>query len=169
MRDPSESANVSINASWLDIVQQGLLFVLTMDVEQAWRQFAQRRYSARLVVDVNAISIVGRNLAADDDLGTFAVKTEAFEFGIDVGLEDGFDDGAVFAATDHFRRWLCEPASRPSASTMMDFPAPVSPDKRLKPSSKVKFELIDESEISNAKKTQHTRLGVISHRGLIFQ
>ena len=29
-----------------------------------------------------------------------------------------------------------DPASRPSASTIMDFPAPVSPERRLKPCSK---------------------------------
>ena len=62
------------------VVQQGLLFVLAMDIEQARRQFSKRRYSAGLVVDVNAVAIAGRNLAADDDLRAFAVKTEAFEF-----------------------------------------------------------------------------------------
>ena len=74
-----------------------------MDIEQGRRQFAQRRYGTGLVVDVDTIAIVGRNLAADDDLGTFAVKTEAFEFGIEVGLEDRFDDSAIFAAANHFR------------------------------------------------------------------
>ena len=86
------------------VVQQSLLLVLAVDVEQARRHFPQGRHGTRLVVDVNAIAIVRGNLAADDDLGTFAIKTKAFEFDSHVGLENGFNDSAVFAAADHFRR-----------------------------------------------------------------
>src|SRR5262245_3072694 len=84
-------------------IQQGLLFVLTMNIEQAGCQFPQRRYRTWLVVDVNPIAVARRNFASDDDLGTFAVETEAFEFGMDVGLKNGFNDSAIFATANHFR------------------------------------------------------------------
>ena len=75
-------------------VHQSLLVVLAMNVEERWSKFLQCRNGRRLVVDEDAIASVGRNLAADDDLGAFGVKAEPLEFGGDIGFEDGFDDGA---------------------------------------------------------------------------
>src|SRR6516162_2272676 len=61
------------------VIEEGLLLVLTVDVQKQRRQFAQRGNGARLIVNVNAVSLVGRDFAPDDDLVSIGIETELLE------------------------------------------------------------------------------------------
>jgi hypothetical protein len=149
------------------MIKQRLLFVLAVDVQQERRELAQNRDRRRLIVDVNPISLVRRDFTADDDFVRFGVKSEPLKFSAQIELEVRFNDRPAFAGADHFRRGL---GSRKQAERVDDdgFSGSGLAGKEVKAFFEMKFQMIDESEISNANKSQHTR-GVISHRGLIFQ
>src|SRR5262249_54763983 len=70
------------------VIEEGLLFVLSMDVQNQRRQFAQSRNRRRLVVDVHPVPCVGRDLALDDDLVSFGVQPKTAEFSSGVGFEN---------------------------------------------------------------------------------
>src|SRR5262245_49153288 len=46
------------------MLEQGLLFMLAVNVQQQRSQFPQRRHCSRLVVEVDTVPLVGRNLTA---------------------------------------------------------------------------------------------------------
>ena len=76
--------------------------------------------------------------------------------GVDVCFEDGFDDGAGFAGPDHFGRGF-RAGEQTQGVDDNGLSGAGFAGKQVETVFEVKFELIDESEISNAKKPQHTR------------
>ena len=138
------------------IIEEGLLLMLAMDVEKQRRQLTQCRNGAGLVIDVDAIPFVGRDLAADNDVAAFRIQSKSIEVGADVGFKNGFDDGAAFAGADH----LAESFRTGKQSERVNddgFSCAGLAGQEIETFFEVKLELIDQSKISNAKKPQHTR------------
>jgi hypothetical protein len=112
-----------------------------------------------LIIDVDAISLVGRNFPADNDFGNpgiLRIEAEPVQFGLHIGLEDRFDNGAAFAAANEAGRSLR--AGKQAESIDDDgFTGAGFTGKKIEAFFKVQFEQIDESEITNAQKPQHTR------------
>src|SRR6266568_5698503 len=136
------------------IIEQGLLLVLAENVQKQGRQFAQGGNGAGLIVDVDAIALVRRDLSPDNDRGSFRVQSEAVEAGLDIGFENGFNHGARFTGADHFRRSL---RSGQKSERVNDdgLSGACFAGEEIKTFFEVKLELIDQSKISNAKKAQH--------------
>src|SRR5262245_43070081 len=91
--------------------------MLAVDIQQQRREFTESRHGARLIVDVDAIAFVGRNLTTNDEFAFFGVETEAIELVPETGFEDRFDDCAALSGTDHFRGGL---RSRKQAESVDD-------------------------------------------------
>jgi len=137
-------------------VQESLLFVLTMNIQKKWGQSTQRRNRTGLVVDVNPIPFVRRNLAPDDRFFTFGVESEPVEVGFDVRFKNSFDDGSCFPRPDHFGRGFG--AGEQTKGVNDDgFSGAGLAGKQVETAIEVEFELVNESKISYAKKPQHTR------------
>jgi len=137
-------------------IQQRLLFVLAMDVEKGRSQFAQRRNGARLIVDVNPIPFIRRDLSPDNDLVAFGIESEAIEAGIDVCFKNGLDDGACLTGPDHFGRGF-RAGQQSQGVDDNGLSGSGFAGKQVETGIEVKFELVDEGKISDAKKPQHTR------------
>src|SRR5207237_423485 len=131
-------------------------FVLAMDVQQKWRQFTQCRDGAGLVINVNAIALVRRDLAADNDFVPFRVESEPVEIEFDVCFKNRFNDGSRFTCADHFRRGF-RTGQQTEGIDDDGFAGAGLAGEQVKTGLEVKFELIDESKISYTKKSQHTR------------
>ncbi len=111
-------------------------FVLRVDHGQVRRKLLQHRNRCRLVVDEDASLAAGGNLAPQDELRLFGVEAVGFEHRVDgfgVGLEDRGDHVALSVPWRTASLEALSPSSKASASIRMDFPAPVSPVKRLRP------------------------------------
>src|SRR5207249_2133419 len=110
----------------------------------------------RLIVDVDAIALVGRDLAPDDDLILFRIQSKTIQLAPHICFEDRLDHGAAFAATNHFSGSL---GSRKQSERIDDdgFSGSGFTGQKIETFFEVKLELVDQSEISNAKKPQHTR------------
>ena len=95
-------------------IEQLLVFVLAVQLHQPIGEVLERAGGGERARDEGAASALRRDLAPHDDLFVPSV------------LEDGFDGGEVLAGADEILR-RAPPSSRPTASTRMDLPAPVSP------------------------------------------
>ena len=86
----------------------------------------------------------------------FGIESKAIEAASHIHFEDRLDNGAAFARADHFSRSL---RSGKESERIHDdgFPGACFARQEIETFFEVKFELIDESKISNAKKPQHTR------------
>src|SRR5262249_10816577 len=144
LRGKSRRFGVSIDQGKLArMVKQRLLLVLPMDIQQERSEFAQSRHCSRLIVDVNAISFVRRNLAPNDDFSAFGIEPEPVEVRSQIHIEDGFNDGAVFAGADHFGGSLR--SGQQSEGVHDDrFSGSGFAGKEIKTFFEMKFELIDE-------------------------
>src|SRR5262245_27825499 len=131
------------------MVKERLLLMLSVNVQQLRRQFPENRNGCGLVVDVNPISFVRRDFSSDDELAVLSVEAKPVEVVAEFHLEDGFDDRAAFAGTYHFCRCF---ASRKQAQRIDDngFAGPSFTGKKVETVFEMKFELIDQSEVSNA-------------------
>src|SRR5262249_54155525 len=74
-------------------IEKSLLFVLAVDIQKPRRDFMKCRNGAGLIIDVDTIPFVGRDLAPDHDLVGLAVEAEAVQIASQVGFENGLDDG----------------------------------------------------------------------------
>jgi len=138
------------------VVQKRLLFVLSMDVQEQRGKIAQSRHCARLVIDEDTISFVRRDLPANDQFALLGIQTELFEFRAQIGLKNCFDNGSAFAGAHHLRRSF---RAGKQAQSINDngFSGSRFARKKIEAVLEMKFKVINESKISNAKKPQHTR------------
>src|SRR3954468_14783380 len=141
--------------------------MLSMNVQKQRRQVAQGRNRTRLIVDVDAVPLVLRNLPANYDFLIFAIQSEIFQRVTNVGFKYSFDNGARLSGAHHFRRGFGTGQQTESINDNRLSRTRFT-GQEIESIAKVKFELVDKSEIPHPKKAQHTRR-VISHRGLIFQ
>src|SRR5262249_11298845 len=138
------------------MVKQRLLLVLPVNIQQERSQFTQSRHCSRLIVDVNAISVVRRNLAPNDEFRAFAIESKPIEVRTHIHFEDGFNDVPALSGANHSSGRL---RSRQQSKSVHDdrFSGSGFAGKEIKTFFEMKFELIDEGKISDAKKPQHTR------------
>ncbi len=95
-------------------IEQGLVFVLTVELDEIRRQVLEGAGGHELAVDEGAASALGGDLAPDDDLLVAASRR---------WLRLVADSSPVRTRSPEAR----PPSSSPTASTRMDLPAPVSP------------------------------------------
>src|SRR5262249_9807387 len=126
------------------VIEEGLLLMLTVNVQKQGRQFAQRGNSARLIVDVNAVSLVRRDFATDDDFISLGIQAELVEFALNIPIENRFDNRAGLSGPHHFGRSL---GTRKQAESVHDhgFSGACLTRKEIETVAEVKFDLIDES------------------------
>ena len=118
-------------------VQQCLLFMLSMNIQQGRSQLAKSGNSAWLIVDVRrdcgrpaeisrrtTISSAGRSPNRDGPVR------------LEYPPEKRLRPQPVLSPLRTISVDALAPLSSPRASTMMDLPAPVSPDRRLRPALK---------------------------------
>lgn len=148
-------------------VEQTLLVMLSVDIQQKWSEILQCRNSRRLIVDENAISSIAGNLAANDNFGAFRIKANALEAVCDVRLEDSFHDSARFSGSDSFRQRLRAGYQSESVDDNRLAGASLA-GEQVKPVCEMDFEMIDQCEVADSKKTQHTPR-CYTASGLIFQ
>ena len=148
-------------------MEQRLLLMLTVNVEEQRRKITQRGYRCGLVIDVDAIPFIGGNLPANDDIASFGIQPQALQSICQVCFENGFHNGSSFTGADHFSGSF---GSSEESKCINDdgFSGACLAGKKIEAFFEVELKLINKSEISDAKKPQHTR-AFISHRGLIFQ
>jgi hypothetical protein len=89
---------------------------LSVDQSELWRKLAQNGDRGRLIIDKDATFAVGKNLAAENDLGAFGVDPVVFKngFGGGCGLENAGHDGFIGAMTHNFCRRLTTHQQRQS-------------------------------------------------------
>jgi hypothetical protein len=118
-------------------LEQGLVFVLAVDVDQ---QFAQRLEVAKRAgraIDVAAAAAFGGDHPAQDARAVVvqvALGEPGMRFGNVHQVEGGEDVGLVGAGAHHAAVGAIA-QGRPRASSMIDLPAPVSPVITLIPRS----------------------------------
>ena len=73
------SAKASINASWLELSSSVCCSCWPWISRRAGASSRKRRNGARLIVDVNPIPFIRRDLAPDNDLAAFGIESESIE------------------------------------------------------------------------------------------
>src|SRR5262249_31365983 len=133
-------------------------FVLTVNIEQKRRKFSKSCDGARLIVNEDAISAVRRDFPAHDHLILVGIQSQAVQLISNVDFENRFDDRAGFPAANHSGRRLGA-REKPKRVHNQGFAGAGLTGKKTETAFKMKFELIDESKISDTKKTQHSNRG----------
>src|SRR5262249_45441982 len=138
------------------VIEKRLLLVLAMDVQKQGSQLPQGRDGARLVINVDPVSFVRRNFTSNYNFVTFGIQTKTIERTLKIRLEDCFDDGTSLPRSHHFRRGF---SSSKQSERVNDhrFSSARFARKKVETIAEVKFDLVDESKITNTKKPQHTR------------
>ena len=103
-------------------VEQRLVLVLPVQVDEPGAEVAERGGRDERAVDERPAPALCGDLAPDQ------------QFCPVVAVEDRLDDGAVLAGADEIGE-ARPPSRRPTASTRIDLPAPVSPVRTLRPAS----------------------------------
>ena len=104
-------------------VEQDLVLVLAVQVDEDARQLAERGAGREGTVDEGAAAALRGDLPPQDDF--LAVRP----------VEDGLDGRRVFTRSGRGRLRRARRRAGPTAPTRMDFPAPVSPVRTLRPGS----------------------------------
>ena len=118
--------------------EQGKVLILAMDVHQVFGQCAQQSEGYDPTVHAAGVAPLQVDLSSEDYLLFVDVDSVFIQNDVD-SLTDVAGDQEDPSTLD----WLApertmptserSPSSKPSASTMIDFPAPVSPVSTLKP------------------------------------
>src|SRR5262249_3204075 len=97
-----------------------------------------------------------RYFAADDELAVFGIESESIQFLPQISFKNRFDHGSAFTRADHFGGRF---RARKQTQCIDDngFTSAGLAREEIEALFEVKFELIDEGKISNAKEPQHTR------------
>ena len=115
------------------------MLILTMDVHQALGQRAQQPERYDSPVHTAGVSPIQVDLPRQNYLLLANVNTVLIQSGIDflsdvaAQQEDALHSGLTSTGTYHANIGAPPTSRRPSASTMIDLPAPVSPVSTLKP------------------------------------